>query len=70
MPVRPMPRYELILEPLKGSWPTPTVRRLAIILKRLGRAYGFRCVSAKELPGVKTAEGSGDAPAGQLGGKA
>lgn len=52
-------RYELILEPMKGT-PTP-LRRLAIILKRLGRAYGFRCISAKELPRVNSAEGKADA---------
>ena len=43
------PEYELRLRPVKSAWPTPTVRRLAIVLKRLLRNYGFECVSAKEI---------------------
>jgi hypothetical protein len=43
------PEYELRLRAVKGSWPSPDVRRLAILLKRLGRNYGFTCTSVREL---------------------
>jgi hypothetical protein len=40
-------RYELILEPQKGSHRAPEVRRLAIILKHLLRRHGYVCISVK-----------------------
>lgn len=42
------PRFEIVLEPVKGS-PHPTHRRLALVLKRLLRQHSFRCLSAKEI---------------------
>ncbi len=42
-------RFELTLEPIPGVWPSPDVRRLAILLKRLGRNYGLRCVFCRAI---------------------
>src|SRR5690349_9057217 len=40
--------FHLVLKPVKG-WPHPPIRQLAIILKRLGRQYGMKCVSARAI---------------------
>ena len=41
--------YEIRLRPLPGTHNAPAVRRLARWLKRMLRAYGFVCISAKEI---------------------
>ena len=50
--------YELRLRPTGGNHNAPTVRRLARILKALLRGYGFKCVSARELPTQPVDKGS------------
>jgi hypothetical protein len=42
------PRYQLLLEAQPGD--VPAILRLRRLLKTLLRGYGFRCISAQELP--------------------
>jgi hypothetical protein len=44
----PLDEFHIVLKPVKG-WPRPAIRQLAIILKRLGRNYGFKCISARAV---------------------
>jgi hypothetical protein len=41
-------RYLIELRPIRGNWPTPPILRLRAFLKAAKRAYGLKCVSAKE----------------------
>lgn len=47
---KPEPRFEIVLQAERGS-PHPVYRRLALVLKRLLRSHGFRCISAREVEG-------------------
>jgi hypothetical protein len=42
--------FEIRLRAKPGQWNSPPVRRLAIILKRLLRNYGFQCIRARAIP--------------------
>jgi hypothetical protein len=42
------PRYRLTLAAQRSN--VPAIQRIQALLKSLGRAYGFRCILAEELP--------------------
>jgi hypothetical protein len=42
-------RFLIELVDRPGTSRVPVYRRLAVLLKRLGRTYGFRCTSAVEI---------------------
>src|SRR5688572_14489357 len=46
-------RFEIVLEPMSGTYNSPHIRRLALIMKRLGRNFGYRVISAREVSGAK-----------------
>jgi hypothetical protein len=55
------PIYHLTITPEgdQQRWPAPPERRLARVLKGLLRAYGFRCIDARQEnapPAVQTAQ--------------
>lgn len=39
----------IVLESAPGGWPTPPVKRLALLLKTALRGFGWRCLEAREL---------------------
>ncbi len=58
------PRYVIELVPAAGNWRAPVERRLARFLKCALRAFGLRCVSAREVTRPErqpTAGGTGQA---------
>jgi hypothetical protein len=41
--------FEIILKPVPGNWRAPAIVRLRALLKAARRAFGFRCISAREI---------------------
>lgn len=41
--------YVLRLRPMPGNYQSPEIRRLARILKTLGRRWGFQCVRCEPV---------------------
>jgi hypothetical protein len=46
--VNPEPRYRRTLPAQRSN--VPAIQRLKLLLKTIGRAYGFHCILAEELP--------------------
>lgn len=44
------PDYHLTLRPMAGNYQSPEHRRLACLLKALGRRWGFKCIRIQPLP--------------------
>jgi predicted type IV restriction endonuclease len=43
-------KVQLTLESVNGqAWQSPPIKRLALLLKCMLRAFGFRCVDAREI---------------------
>lgn len=44
----------LVLTPASGNWRSSADRRLALLLKTCLRSFGWRCLSAREVPQGET----------------
>ena len=62
-PIYPERTYALTLRTVESPTGVPAVKRLARLMKVIGRGYGFKCVSCVEVERVfkSTAKGESNA---------